>query len=139
MINGNEYAFEDMQCVINGISLEGFVDVRYGATKEHTNIHGRGNRPVSMCRGKKDATQGKLTLLQSEFERLQAATPPGMDPTDWVPFTMTISYAPLGGVPVTDVVPFCRVSQWEKGMSTEDGNMTVELQLTTGIPQLHVS
>jgi len=138
MINGNEYAFEDMQCVINGISLQGFVDVRYGASKDHTNIHGRGNVPVSMGRGKKDATPGKLTLLQSEFEALQKATPPGMDPTDWTPFIMTVSYAPIGGVPVTDVVPFCRVNQYEKGMSTEDGNMTIELTLTTGIPVLNV-
>jgi len=138
MINGNEYAFEDMQVVINGISLEGFVDVRYGATKEHSNVHGRGNKPVSMARGKKDAKPGKLTILQSEFEALQKATPPGMDPTDWVPFIMTVSYAPAGGVPVTDVVPFCRVTDWEKGMSTEDGNMTIELALTTGIPKLNV-
>jgi hypothetical protein len=41
-------------------------------------------------------------------------------------------------VPVTDVIPFCRVNNWEKGMSTEDGNMTIELALTTGIPQLSV-
>ncbi len=138
MINGNEYAFEDMQCVINGISLRGFTAVKYGATKEHHNVHGRGNRPVSMSRGKKDATQGSLTLLQSEFERLQASTPAGMDPTDWVPFVMTVSYAPLAGIPTTDVIPWCRVNQYEKGMGTEDGNMTVELQLTTGIPQLNV-
>ncbi len=138
MINGNEYAFEDMQCVINGISLEGFEDVRYGATKEHGNAHGRGNAPVGMTRGKKDSKPGKLTLLQSEFERLQAATPPGMDPTDWVPFTMVVSYAPIGGIQVTDVIPFCRVSDYEKGMSTSDNNMTIDLTLVTGIPQLNV-
>lgn len=138
MINGNEYAFEDIQCVINGLSLEGFVDVRYGATKDHTNIHGRGNVPVSMGRGKKDSTPAKLVVLQSTFELLQEATPSGKDPTDWTPFIMTVSYAPEGGLPKTDVVPFCRVTQYEKGMSTEDGNMTVELSLKTGIPQLNV-
>ena len=138
MINGFEYAFEDIQCVINGYSLEGFIDVRYGASKEHSNIHGRGNAPVAMGRGKKDATPGKLVLLQNEFERLVQATPPGMDPTDWAPFTMTISYAPLGGIPVTDVVPFCRINNYEKGMSTEDDNMTIELTLTTGIPLLSI-
>jgi len=138
MINGNEYAFEDMQCVINGISLIGFVDVRYGATKQHSNIHGRTNTPVAMGRGKKDAKPGKLVLLQSEFERLVQATPAGLDPTDWAPFTMTVSYAPLGGAPTTDLVPFCRVSDWEKGMGTEDDHMTIELALVTGIPQLAI-
>ena len=138
MINGNEYAFEDMQCVVNGYSLEGFIDVRYGATKEHNNIHGRGNVPVAMGRGKKDATPGKLVLLQSQFDKLVKATPPRMDPTDWAPFLMTVSYAIIDEVPSTDVVPFCRVNNWEKGMSTEDGNMTVELTLTTGIPLLNV-
>lgn len=138
MINGNEYAFEDIQIVIFGRQLIGIVDVRYGATKAHANVHGRGNVPVAMSRGKKDAKPGKLVILQSEFEALQNATPRGKDPTDWAPFEMVVAYAPEGGVITTDIVPFCRVTDWEKGMSQEDGNMTIELSLVTGLPQLNV-
>lgn len=138
MINGNEYAFEDMQCVIMGNSLQGFVDVSYGTQKVHNNVHGRGNQPMAMSRGKKDSKPAKLVLLQSQFEALQAATPRGKDPTDWAPFEMVVAYAPEGGVITTDVIPNCRVTDFEKGMGTDTENMTVTLNLRTGIPLLNV-
>lgn len=138
MINGNEYAFEDIQVVIFGRLLTGIKEVKYGATKVHTNIHGRGNQPVSMGRGKKDAKAAKLVLLQSEFEALQNATPAGKDPLDWAPFEMVVAYAPEGGVITTDIVPFCRVTDYEKGMSGDDDHMTIEFSLQTGIPKLNV-
>lgn len=138
MINGNEYAFEDLQVVIQGRLLTGIRGVRYGATKTHTNVHGRGNVPVAMARGKKDASPAVLTVLQSEFEALQAATPAGKDPTDWAPFEMVVAYAPEGGVITIDIVPFCRVASWEKGITTDDDHMTIDLNLVTGIPRLNV-
>ena len=138
MINGQEYAFEDVECVINGTILDGFTGVSYGTKKEHKNIHARGNKPVAMARGKKDAEPGVLTILQSQFEAFQAASPSGVDPCDWEPFTMTIAYAPLGGIITRDVIPFCRVNSFKKGITTEDGNMTIDLQLTTGLPLYNV-
>lgn len=138
MINGNEYAFEDLQVVVMGRMLEGIRGIRYGASKVHTNVHGRGNQPVAMARGKKDSTPSVLTILQSEFEALQAATPAGKDPTDWAPFEMVAAYAPEGGVITTDIIPFCRVTSWEKGITTEDDFMTIDLNLVTGIPRLNV-
>jgi hypothetical protein len=138
MINGVEYTYEDIQVEIFGRVLEGVEAVKYGATKNHYNIHGRGNKPVAMGKGKKDSTPGSLTIHQSEFEALQAATPRGKDPTDWAPFDITVAYAPEGGEITVDVVPNCRVSRWEKGMTTEEGHMTIDLELATGIPRLQV-
>ena len=138
MINGNEYAWEDIQVVIFGVPLIGIKEVKYGASKAHGNVHGRGAQPIAMTRGKKDAKPGKLVLLQSQFESLQNATPAFRDPTDWAPFDMVVAYAPEGGVITTDIVPYCRVTDWEKGMSNDDDNMTVELTLQTGVPMLNV-
>lgn len=138
MINGYEYAYEDMQCNVNGYPLLNFQSIEYGATKEHSNIIGRGGKPVAMARGKKDAKPGRLTILQSDFEAMVAASPKGTDPTDWRAFPITVSYAPIGGVLITDVIPSCRVSGWAKGMGTEDGNMTIELELVTGVPVLNI-
>ena len=138
MINGTEYAFEDLKISALGRSLVGFTAVKYGATKEYKNIHARGNVPIKRGRGKKDAAPGSLTLLQSEFEALQRSAPPGSDPTDWAPFDIAVVYAPLGGIMTRDIVPSCQVTSYEKGMSTEDGNMTIELQLITDIPLLNV-
>jgi len=138
MINGTEYGFEDVKISMLGRSLTGFTAFEYGATKDYKNVHGRGNRPVSRTRGKSDALPGKLTMLQSEFEAMQRVAPAGTNPCDWPPFDVTVAYAPLGGELTTDIVPYCQISEWKKGMSTEDGNMTIELSLITDIPLLNV-
>lgn len=137
MINGVEYGFEDVKINTLGRSLVGFTGFEYGATKEHSNVHGRGNQPVAMARGKKDAKPAKLTILQSEFEAMQRSAPAGTDPTDWAPFEVTVCYQMESGQLVTDIVPFCRVSDYTKGLSTGDANMTIDLSLVTGIPILN--
>lgn len=138
MINGMEYAFEDIRISMLSRSIVGFTDVKYGATKEYTNIHARGNKPIKRGRGKKDAKPASITLLQSQFEELQRAAPALTDPCDWAPFDMTVSYAPLGGVVTTDIVPCCQVLGYEKGMSTEDGHKTIVLELISDVPLLNV-
>lgn len=137
MINGYEYAYEDLQVVVNGFAAEP-LEVEYGATRNHYNIHGRGAKPRRMARGKKDATPGRLVLLQSDFDAMVDASVKGTDPTDWIDFETIVSYAPEGGIVRTDVVPNCRVAEWKKGMKTEDGHMTIELSLVTGIPKLNI-
>lgn len=137
MINGTEYAFEDVKISLLGRSLRGFVSFSYGANKNYTNIHGRGNVPIKRGRGKKDAEPARLTILQSEFEALQAAIPAGLDVTNLAPFNIVVAYAPTGGQLTTDVVPYCQIQRYTKGMSTDDGNMTIELEMITDIPLLN--
>jgi hypothetical protein len=137
MINGTEYAFEDVKISFLGRSLRGFVSFSYGANKAYTNIHGRGNVPIKRGRGKKDAEPARLTILQSEFEAIQAAMPAGTDVTDLAPFNFVVAYAPLGGQMVTDIVPYAQVTRYAKGMTTDDGNMTIDLEMITDIPLLN--
>lgn len=137
MINGTEYAFEDVKSSMVNRSLVGFEALSYGASKQHKNIFGKGNRPVAMSRGKKDASPAKIVIHQSEFEAMQRSAPAGSDPTDWAPFEWVVSYAPEGDVITTDIIPYCRVTSWEKGMRTDDGHMTIELNMVTGIPLLN--
>lgn len=47
MINGTEYAFEDVKISFLSRSLRGFVSFSYGANKAYTNIHGRATYPSS--------------------------------------------------------------------------------------------
>ncbi|MCX6232435.1 MAG: hypothetical protein NTZ33_12940, partial [Bacteroidetes bacterium] len=64
--------------------------------------------------------------------------PAGSEPTMWAPFDITVSYAPIGGVITTDIIPYCQVSDWGKGLKTDDGNMTIDLTLISDIPLLNV-
>jgi|SRR3990172_173535 len=133
MINGNEYAWEDIQLVVEGkaLPLEGHVEIKYTVEKEHTEIYGRGADPVRLGRGSKKYS-ATLTILQSELEAMQQSMPAGTDITDKAPFTITCAYAPAGGVETVDQLTYCRIKKVEKGMKTGDGNMAVALDLAVG-------
>src|SRR5689334_19943671 len=106
MINGNEYAWEDMQIVMPGKAtpLTGIVAVSYATKRDKKHIHGAGADPHGIGHGKKEYT-GKITLLQSTVEEIQQGLPAGKDPSDVRFPVLTVSYAPEGGVETTD--------QWE--------------------------
>lgn len=131
MINGFEYSWEDIQVTMLGKDLTGIFNVDYSTKKEHTNIYGKGAKPVAMGRGKEEF-DAKLTVLQSEIEALQANLSKGQKITDIAPFEVVVSYAPEGGQVVTDVIKYCRISEVRKGMNQGDGNMTVDLPLVVG-------
>lgn len=133
MINGNEYAWEDLQVVIEGKAqpLEGISEIEYVTKKEHSNIYGRGDKPVAMGRGKKEYS-GKIKLLQSELEAMQRTLAKGKDITDMNGVSVSVSYAPAGGVITTDVLKYVRFGEVKKGMKTGDGNMEVEIPLVIG-------
>lgn len=130
MINGTEYAYEDVQIVVEGksIPITGVRRVEYGGTKNHVNLYGRGNVPVAMGRGKKEVKPGKLVIYQSEFEAMQAAMPPGKDILDRTPFAIVIAYAPEGAPTKVDQLLGCRISDYTKAIGDEDTHMEVELE-----------
>lgn len=125
MVNGYEYAFEDLRIEMFGRELIGFQGVNYTTSKLHENIHGRRNKPVKKKRGKKDYS-GSITLLQSELEAFQRMVPPGKDLTD-AEARITVAYAPEGGVPTVDILKECRFAELAKGMTTEEPTMTIEI------------
>ena len=134
MINGNEYAWEDVQVIIPGKTIpnDGVVSIDYTVKKDHTNIYARGDKPIKMGRGKKEY-MGSMTLLQSAVEELQMGLAPGKDLTDIAAFPITVAYTPeIGGVSTADQLLFVRISEYKKGMKTGDGNMTVDLTLVIG-------
>ncbi len=133
MINGNEYAWEDVQVILPGsvIPRDGVVSIDYEYEKDHTNIKGRGAKAVAMGRGS-ETPSANMTVLQSLFEEMQAGLPPGKNPTHIAPFTITVAYAPEGGVATVDQLVFVRIRKFKKGMKTGDGNMTIEMELLPG-------
>lgn len=138
MINGHEYAWEDMEIVIEGKNkpLEGVVELNYSKKKEQTNIYGRGADPVAAGRGKNEYS-GNLVLLQSEFDAWNESLGAGKDITDLKGFSIAAAYAPEGGKESTDILTYCRAGEWKKGMKTGDGNMTIDIPLVIGKVKLN--
>lgn len=131
-INGQEYAWEDVQIVMLGRPVIGVVEISYKTAREKKNIMGRGSRPVARGRGPKNY-EGKIKLLQSELEALQRGLKKGTDPTDIRPFQIVVAYAPVeGGVITTDLLDDVEFLELEKTIKTEDLNMEIELPLIIG-------
>lgn len=133
MINGFEYAWEDIQVVANGdvLPLDGIVKIEYGLKRDLKNIYGRGNKPIARGRGNKEP-YASITVLQSAFEGWQRSLAKGKDITDIKPFTVTVSYAPEGGVVTTDQIISAQYTEIKKGMKQGDGNMEIEIPLVVG-------
>ncbi len=138
MINGTEYAYEDVRIVLFGVLLTGVTSISYGVDRAYTNISGVGNRPIKRGRGGKTAQNTVVRVLQSEFEALQRKMPAGTDITDAAPTNITVSYAPLGGVITTDSIPYAQCSSFTKAISTDDDHMEVELTFVTDIPKFNI-
>lgn len=134
MINGTEYAYEDVEISLMTRSLLGAVRISYGVNRAYSNIRARGNRPMKRGRGAKDAEPVTLVILQSELEALQASMPPGTDPTDLAPFTITVKYGPVLGQVVRDIIPYCQITRVVKGLGTDDDHMEVSLDIISDIP-----
>lgn len=130
MINGQEYAWEDVQVVVEGkgIPVTGVKSIEYGNTRVHENIYGRGSRPVSMGRGKTEMKEGTIVLLQSELEAMQQALPPGKSLTDRAAFAITVGYAAETGPRTTDKLLGCRITDVPKKIGGDETHMTVELK-----------
>lgn len=130
-INGEEYAWEDIQVAMSGKVIEGIQGISYTVKRNHTNIYGRGNKPIAGGRGKKEY-DGSITLLQSEVEALQLTLPRGKDITDIKPFDIVVAFAPEGGKITTDIIKYARFAELTKAFKNEDGNMVCELPLVVG-------
>lgn len=133
MINGNEYAWEDVQVLIPGklIPIDGVAAIEYDESKDHTEVYGRGSKPVALGRGK-TSFSGSMTLLQSEFEALQASLPVGKSVTQMTPFNVTVAYAPAGGVATVDQLVAVRIKKFKKGGKSGDDHMEVVCDLAIG-------
>lgn len=133
MINGNEYAWEDVQVIIPGKiqPIDGVAAIEYEESKDHTEVHGRGSKPVALGRGK-TTFSGSMTLLQSEFEALQQSVPKGKSVTQIPAFNITVAYAPAGGVSTVDKLVAVRIKKFKKGGKTGDDHMEVVCDLAIG-------
>lgn len=132
MINGNEYAWENIEVVMLGRPVIGLTSIEYDAEQTKTNLYGRGNKPVSRTRGNK-AYSGSLGVLQSELQALTAAAGSGKNILDLPPFDITVAYVDvLGGAIITDVLRDVEFTKLTKGMNQGDPNMTLQLPIIIG-------
>ena len=129
-VNRNEYAWEDIQVILPGTVLPaiGIAAIEYTTKRDHTNVYGKGHKPVSTGRGKTEFS-GSITLLQSEFESMQQALiAQGKNLTD-LTGNITVAYAPEGGAATVDRLIGVRFLEIPKGGKTGDDHMEVVIPI----------
>jgi hypothetical protein len=134
MINGQEYAWEDISVTMSGQteSIEGIFDINYKVKRDVKVLHARGKEPYRIQRGKKVYTAG-AKVYQSFLESLLRSAGKGRDITDLPPVTITIAYTPEdGGEVTTDVLTHVVFPEMEKGMGSEDTHSEHELPMEVG-------
>lgn len=73
MKNSREYEWSDVSVVMAGRQVTGLRGVQYTKKQEKELIYAKGNKPHGIQRGNIDYS-GEITLLQSEYEAIKAAS-----------------------------------------------------------------
>jgi hypothetical protein len=122
-----EFAFKDIRVRLLGRDIVGLQDIKYKVMSEGERVYGRGNKALGIQEGN-ESVEGTITILQSEFEALQAAVrtaSPTSKVTD-VRFDVVVTYGE-GLTAVTDVVQTVKITEYEKGMAQNDKFKAIEM------------
>jgi len=134
MINGIAYGFEDITIQVMGDIIQGATEIEYTGSRERSNIHAKGADPYEQGRGPKNYS-GKIVMLQSAFQRIEDLYG---DPLDAAGFRIVVAYANASQALRTDLLHFCSINDFTKGMATGDDHMTIECPITIGKVRLNV-
>lgn len=134
-----EFAWVDINVVMQGRIVTGLTGISYKETQLKTNIYAKGNKPYARTRGNIEY-EGSIKLLQSELEALQRGAGIGRSINQIPPFDVTVSYAAEdgSGAVVTDTLKAVEFTEVEKGMDQNDPFMEIELPIIIGDIQYNV-
>lgn len=126
-----EFEFADVRVQLFGVELSGLRGLKYKKTQEKEPVHGAGNEPKAIQRGKK-SYDGTLMLLKSDFDALnRAAVAAGFEDIVDVPghlINITCVYQKEGSGPLsTDKILNVEFTEYEDGMENADKFKEVSL------------
>jgi hypothetical protein len=124
-INGVQYEWADIVLFVGGVEITTQQAVSYKKSIEKTAIYGKGRQPIAIQRGNA-SYEGKITLLQSELEAMELAAAVAKTDLLELAFDIVATYL-RDGVIVADVIRQAQFTEYEKGMSQGDPNMSIEL------------
>lgn len=125
LINGTSYAWSQIQVLILNQPVNEITAVSYEDTQEMQDNFGAGEYPISRGYGKVQA-KATVTMAMAEVVALQAAAP--QKSLNRIPeFDVVVSYQPVGGKIVTDVIKNCRFKGNKR--DTKEGDLTIPVEL----------
>lgn len=130
LINGCSYTWGDIIPMIAGIVVTGITAIEYEDKQEVINHYGAGRHPVARGKGRIESS-AKITLFMSEVQAIQTKSINGRL-QDIAPFDIQVTYLPLEGRPVHDVLCDCQFLSNNRKWKEGDTHQTVELELVVG-------
>ena len=128
LINGQTYAWQDIEVVLLGRKVYGIRAISYSETQEFENIYGAGNQVVARGTGIAEF-EGAITLLSDEVEKIMDAIPSGRL-QDIPEFPITVHYrTSLATKKVTHTLLGCRFKNNVRDVSQGDNMIEVELDI----------
>lgn len=125
--NSDEFSYKDITAVAGGRILGGLTGIKYGMKVDREYIYARGNKPRAI-QDKNKTPEGEIKVLQSELRAFLKSS--GTNSIlDLTLDNITITYAPTGGIPVTDQLQHVKFLEEMQEMNQGDGNMEVTLPI----------
>lgn len=128
LINGQEYSWGDIQCLIAGVAVIGITAIEYGEDQEVKDNYGAGRYPISRSKGR-ITTTAKITLTMDEVVAIQKNAINGRL-QDIAAFDIVVAYVPTEGAKITkDVLRNCQFMSNKRTWKEGDTRQEVEMEL----------
>lgn len=112
LINGNSYAWDDIQLSIAGSTpISGITEINYGYKRKMDPIYGAGSEPVSYGYGNKEYT-ASITIKMEEAQVILQASPNG-DITQIPLFPIVVAWLDTDNLIVTNILKNCKFMNYE--------------------------
>jgi exosome complex RNA-binding protein Csl4 len=129
LVNGQAYAWVDIQVNIEGVPLSGITSVKYEEKAAIEDNYGAGRRPVSRGHGKIEAT-ASISIDRAELNALISSAP-NKNLFNIPEFDIVVAYLPDGSRPTVDTIKNCRFMNIQGGAAEGDSNVIAEIELKT--------
>lgn len=126
-INGKQYDWADIVCLIAGVPVTGITSIEYKDDQEMVANYGAGRYPVGYGKGRITCT-GKIKLYQEEVEAIQRRCPNGRL-QDLKPFDIIVNYLPDTGIVSIDKLRNCLFKGNGRTWNEGDTKQEVEIEL----------
>jgi hypothetical protein len=126
MFDTRQYEWNDLTLILGGRDITGFRGVKYTEKQEKEPVWGKGNLALSHQKGN-ISYEGEITLLQSEYETLRAASKKGSVLDLQLDAVVCYGNPANGDVMITDVLQAIQFTEGAKEMKQGDKNMEITL------------
>ncbi|HLZ87667.1 MAG TPA: hypothetical protein VKQ52_10515 [Puia sp.] len=124
--NSSEYAWSDLQVVLNGKVITGIRGIKHSMEQDLEEVYGAGVQPLAIQEGNMKY-EGEITLLKMEADDLETAVLAAGYPSVLKAkgLSIVVHFENDEGYVNTKIVSKLKISKWEESMKQNDKFMEI--------------